>query len=42
MAEAAQTGSAPDEIAATTGRPKNSIKVCLSTTRRQMMEELKN
>lgn len=30
-----------DEIAAATGRPKNSIKVSLSTARRQMLEELK-
>ena len=30
-----------DEIAAVTGRPKNSIKVAISTARRQMLEELK-
>ena len=30
-----------DEIAAFTGRPKNSIKVAISTARRQMLEELK-
>ena len=34
-------GLSLDEIAAATGRPKNSIKVSLSTARRQMMEELK-
>jgi RNA polymerase sigma-70 factor (ECF subfamily) len=30
-----------DEIAAATGRPKNSIKVALSNARRQMLDELK-
>ncbi|MBR1538588.1 MAG: sigma-70 family RNA polymerase sigma factor [Bacteroidales bacterium] len=30
-----------DEIAAATGKPKNSIKTALSTARRQMLEELK-
>ena len=30
-----------DEIAAATGRPKNSVKVSLSTARRQLLEELR-
>lgn len=30
-----------DEIAATTGRPKNSVKSSLSSARRQLLEELK-
>ena len=30
-----------DEIAAATGRPKNSIKVALSNARRQLIDELK-
>lgn len=30
-----------DEIAAVTGRPKNSVKVSLSTARRQLLEELR-
>ena len=34
-------GMTLDEIAAHTGRPKNSIKVTLSTARRQMLEQLK-
>ena len=34
-------GLSLDEIAATTGRPKASIKVSLSTARKQMMEQLK-
>jgi RNA polymerase sigma-70 factor (ECF subfamily) len=34
-------GMSLDEIAAATGRPKNSIKVTISTARRQMLEELK-
>ena len=35
-------GLSLDEIAATTGRPKNSIKVSISTARRQMLEQLKH
>jgi RNA polymerase sigma-70 factor (ECF subfamily) len=34
-------GLSLDEIAATTGRPKASIKVSISTARRQMLEQLK-
>ncbi|MBQ5517241.1 MAG: serine/threonine protein kinase, partial [Bacteroidales bacterium] len=30
-----------DEIAAATGRPKNSVKSSLSSARRQLLEELK-
>lgn len=34
-------GLSLDEIAAATGRPKNSVKASLSAARRQMLEELK-
>ena len=34
-------GLSLDEIAAATGRPKNSVKVSLSTARRQLLEELR-
>ena len=34
-------GLSLDEIAATTGRPKASIKVAISTARKQMLEQLK-
>ncbi len=36
-----ENGLSLDEIAAVTGRPKASVKVTLSTARRQMMEQLK-
>ena len=36
-----ENGLSLDEIAAVTGRPKSSIKVTLSTARRQMMDKLK-